>query len=259
MNPIKSIISRRGNYLIKNFEKSRHGKKLKALKDIHKGEKCFIVGNGPSLDTKDLDALQKSGIICFGMNRIFKIFEDTIWRPTYYACEDFYIFNDCIKEIEAVPAKLKFVPINHKVYNNIKVKKALYFFANYVRENDFEYSFSTNIAKQIDSVGTVTFICMTIAAYMGFEEIYLLGIDHYYHIIIDENGDTIVDDDAKDYFCDDYDTDIQDTVVHNMGQNTVFYKKAKKYCDKNGIKIFNATRGGKLEIFPRVNFDDIVK
>ena len=35
------------------------------------------------------------------------------------------------------------------------------------------------------------------------------------------------------------------------------YKKAKEYADKHGIKIYNATRGGALEVFPRVNFDDL--
>lgn len=35
------------------------------------------------------------------------------------------------------------------------------------------------------------------------------------------------------------------------------YQKIKKYADKKGIKIYNATRGGYLEIFERVNFDTL--
>ncbi len=31
----------------------------------------------------------------------------------------------------------------------------------------------------------------------------------------------------------------------------------KKYADKNGVKIFNATRGGMLEVFERVDLDDM--
>ena len=92
---------------------------------------------------------------------------------------------------------------------------------------------------------------------MGFKEIYLLGVDHNYTVTINEEGETIVDKSAKDYFCENYDTDIKDIVVHDMGQNTRAYRKAKHYCDNNGINIYNATRGGKLEVFPRVNFDDI--
>ena len=33
---------------------------------------------------------------------------------------------------------------------------------------------------------------------------------------------------------------------------------ARKYCDEHNVAIYNATRGGKLEVFERVNFDDIV-
>ena len=32
---------------------------------------------------------------------------------------------------------------------------------------------------------------------------------------------------------------------------------AKKYADEHDIKIYNATRGGKLEVFPRVDFDSL--
>lgn len=253
----KSLEARNQNRQSKHFDRTKYGKKIQALKDIHKGERCFIVANGPSLTSADLDLLQKNGEVTFAMNRIYKIFPQTSWRPTYYVCEDINIFHESTKEINEIPAKLKFVPVNHKWYNGIDIESAIYFWANYNRENDFPDSFSPDISKQMDSMGTVTFTCMNIAAYMGFKEIYLLGVDHNYTVTINEEGETIVDKSAKDYFCENYDTDIKDIVVHDMGQNTRAYRKAKHYCDNNGINIYNATRGGKLEVFPRVNFDDI--
>ena len=48
MHPIKSIIARNQTRIYNNFDKSFYGKKLKQFKDIHKGETCFIIGNGPS-------------------------------------------------------------------------------------------------------------------------------------------------------------------------------------------------------------------
>ncbi len=258
MNIIKSIQSRIISKKAENFSKTKEGKKLAALKDIHKGERCFIVANGPSLKAEDLDLLQKNGEVTFAMNRIYKIFPETIWKPTYYVCEDINIFHESLEEINSIPAKLKFIPINHKWFNGIKVNKALYFWANYQRNKDFPDSFSPDISKQMDSMGTVTFTCMNIAAFMGFKEIYLLGVDHNYTVTINESGETVVDPNAKDYFCENYDTDIKDIVVHDMGQNTRAYRKAKKYCDEHDIHIYNATRGGKLEVFPRVSFDDII-
>jgi hypothetical protein len=258
MNIIKSIEARMQTWASKNFEKTKYGKKLIALKDLYKGERCFIVANGPSLTAEDLNLLHKNNEFTFAMNRIYKIFPQTSWRPSFYVCEDINIFNESIDDINAIPAKYKFIPVNHKWYNNVSIDGALYFFANYIREKDFPDSFSTNIAKQMDSLGTVTFTCMNIAAFMGFKTIYLLGVDHNYTVTINEQGETIVDKTAKDYFCDNYDNDIKDIVVHDMGQNTRAYRKAKKFCDEHDISIYNATRGGKLEVFPRVNFDDII-
>ena len=259
MKIIDSLKSKIRRKQAANFEKTKYGKKLASLKDSHKGERCFIVANGPSLTAADLDILSKNNEITFAMNRIYKIFNETSWRPTYYVCEDINIFHESTKEINDIPAKLKFVPVNHKWFNGVNIDNAMYFWANYDRKRDFPNSFSPDISKQMDSMGTVTFTCMNIAAYMGFKEIYLLGVDHNYTVTINEEGETVVDNTAKDYFCENYDSDIKDIVVHDMGQNTRAYRKAKAYCDEHGIQIINATRGGKLEVFPRASFDDLME
>jgi len=101
---------------------------------------------------------------------------------------------------------------------------------------------------------------MQIALYMGFNQIYLLGVDHNYQCIIDENGNIIEDKNAKDYFCEDYDLNIKEQVVHDMGKNTRAYRDVKRYCDDTKCAvIYNSTRGGKLEVFKRVDFDKLFK
>lgn len=257
IHPFKSFQARYQSWIINNFKKTKYSKKLKQLKDTHSGERCFIVANGPSLTSDDLYSLQKNKEYTFGMNRIFKFFNETEWRPDCYVCEDINIFNDCIEEINKIESDIKFIPINHHFYEGINISNAYYFKANYYREKDYPNSFSTDISIQMDSVGTVTFTCINIAAYMGFKEIYLLGVDHNYRITMDEEGNTTINENVKDYFCDDYDNDIKDLVAHNIWNNTRVYKKAKKACDEIGVKIFNATRGGKLEVFPRVDFDSL--
>ncbi|MBQ4379398.1 MAG: hypothetical protein II821_09430 [Treponema sp.] len=32
---------------------------------------------------------------------------------------------------------------------------------------------------------------------------------------------------------------------------------AKRYADEHGVRILNATRGGKIEVFERVDFDSL--
>ena len=90
----------------------------------------------------------------------------------------------------------------------------------------------------------MTYAAIQLAAYMGFAEIYLLGVDFTY--------------------C----GSSQKTYAHFYKEEKLIsvgadkhvllaYKAAKKYADENNILIYNATRGGKLEVFQRVNFDDL--
>ena len=48
-----------------------------------------------------------------------------------------------------------------------------------------------------------------------------------------------------------------DTVIHRPNNMVLAYKSAKKYADSHGIRIYNATRGGKLEVFERIDFDSL--
>lgn len=258
MHPIKSIQVRFQRLSSTHFEFTRHGRKLAAMKDSHTGKRCFIIANGPSLRPEDLDLLHERKEITFGMNRIYKLFDQTKWRPTYYVCEDELIAQSQQAEINAIEAREKFIPIELKWYHDVDIKGARYFHLNYQQENQYPFGFSTDIAHQLDCRGTVTCSCMQLAAYMGFSEIYLLGVDHNYQRTIDINGNVVEDPNAKDYFCEGYDADIKDVVVHDMGNNTRAYMDAKRYCDTTGRTIiYNATRGGKLEVFQRVDFDSL--
>lgn len=242
---------------VENFENSKYGKRIKKYKDKYKGKRCFVLGNGPSLSGEDLTKLAENGEITFATNRVYKIFESTNWRPTFYVCEDVLIIKEKQKEINAIESVDKFIPINLNWYDGVSVDNACYFWMNYNPDRADEFNFSPNMARQLNCAGTVTFTSIQIAAYMGFSEIYLLGVDHNYSKIIDENGNVVEDNNVSDYFCKDYDNDIKDIAVHDIGKNNIAYINAKKYADMNNIKIYNATRGGKLEVFPRVNFDEL--
>ncbi len=94
-----------------------------------------------------------------------------------------------------------------------------------------------------------------IAAYMGFSEIYLIGVDHHFRISQNNQGEIIVDNTVKDYFTDKYNEDKDKLYIPNTEKSTMTYVAMKRACDVRGIKVYNATRGGKLEVFERVDFD----
>ena len=102
---------------------------------------------------------------------------------------------------------------------------------------------------------TVTYdLALQIAAYMGFAEIYLIGIDH-------SNVGAVTD--SRNHFISDYfsseEFNIYKNVTANFRAMNLAYQKAELYSRTHGFRIYNATRGGKLEVFDRVDLDDLFK
>ena len=236
------------------------------LKDIHKGKRCFIIGNGPSLKAEDLDKLK--GEITFAANRIFKIFPRTDWRPTYYICIDYLMYGIDYKEINHIDSKLRFVPLERalaagEIYDEVTYYNRV---VNCVDIKDGkivrgkEFAFSDNIEDVVYGGQTVLFDAIQIAAYMGFSEIYLLGVDCGYKLEVLENGSIVENNIEKNRFDDSYDEGLEGkiAVVGTLYATRLAFEKAKESCEKKGIIIRNATRGGKLEIFQRVSLEDVV-
>lgn len=261
MKPIESLIARRQNYLSENFDKSKYGKKLKSLKATQNGKKCFVIGNGPSLKAEDLSALKENNIDTFAANRIFNVFENTQWRPTYYVCEDEYILGDIQDKINNLDFKYKFIPINFHWYKGININNAYYFYQEFDSSlqqggarPDF---FSDDITKYVPCRGSVITTCVQLAVYMGYSEIYLIGVDHSFSRMTDKNGNLLVDNKVKDHFGNQKNADENTKGIFNIDAATQSFMDMKEFCGKHNVKVFNATRGGKLEVFPRVDFDNL--
>lgn len=243
----------------KNFEKTSYGKKLAAYKDAYKGKRCFLIGNGPSLKADDLTKLHENGDITFAFNRVYNIFDDTPWRPTFYISQDEKMLAGCQDVVNSLELPCKFIPIQLNWYHDININDASYFnIKPQLSENPVEYLFSDDIAKEIYHSGTGMYTAVQMAAYMGFCEIYFIGVDHHFHTSINNKGEIIVDNSVKDYFSDKYNTDKDNLYIPNTEKSTLTYVATKMHCDERNIKVFNATRGGKLEVFPRIDFDTLI-
>lgn len=251
--------ARMQNWESKHFEITKYGRKLNSIKDSHKSEHCFIIGNGPSLMPSDLQELHEIGIPCFGTNRVFKIFDQTDWRPTYYVSEDIIILRGIQKEVNEIPSEMKFIPINLKWYEYVDIKDATYFYMDYGADLSETFGLSINVPHCIRCRATVTTTCIQLAVHMGFSEIYLLGVDHNFAKMIDRNGNVVTNDFIRNHFTDDYDKDIIDQGFQIDGA-TEAYMNIERLSRKLGtFRVFNATRGGKLEAFERVSFDEVIR
>lgn len=239
--------------------------KMKKYRRKYSGKRCFIIGNGPSLKAADLDKLKNE--ITFAANQIYKIFPQTDWRPTFYCVQDEEVLLGMDSEefkstVEAV--QLSFVRMHscHKIrQKRIHISNACYVPIFNDRTKPTSSSFTKDASKYIYDGGTVTYMSMQLAAYMGFSEIYLLGVDHNFPYRIDLNGETAVNDlNLLPHFYSVSD-DKNERVLGNYHEFvTNCYQAAEDYSREDGtFRIYNATRGGVLEVFERVDLDKVVK
>lgn len=245
-------------YMQKHYTGTKDGKKLAALKGAYAGKRCFFVGNGPSLRAEDLTKLHEHGEVTFAFNRVYNIFDQTPWRPTFYISQDEKMLAGCVDVVDQLELENKLVPVQLKWYYDIRIHDAVYFNMNWQqKENPLDFDFSDEIAKEIFCASTGMYTAAQLAAYMGFSEIDLIGVDHHFRTTVNNKGEIVIDDKVKDYFTDKYNEDKDKLYIPNTEKSTLTYVAMKRHCDQRGIRVYNATRGGKLEVFPRVEFDSL--
>lgn len=220
------------------------------FKDVGKGKRCFIVATGPSLRVEDLETLYEHKEICFSMNKIYNIFSQTSWRPDYYMAEDAHMIDEVGDVLENLDVPHKFIgAIPSGFWKRKGAETAIKFYSVIEAISDKMPGFSCNPDVYMYDGKTVSYACLQMAIYMGFKEIYLIGVDFNYETdIYSENNH------FAGYHGGQKDLNLfpfQYTCVANA------YMVAKDYAEKAGLKIYNATRGGKLEIFERVDFDTL--
>lgn len=237
------------------YRYTKEAKKIRMLKFSHKDERCFIIGNGPSLCSADLELIK--GEFAFASNRIFEIFDETGWRPQAYLCMDTYVVKENKNQIKHLDIPNIFFELECRKYVKTRAIYLNNFCPYYVnRYKHTRVRFSDNPSHYIAAGETVTYTAIQLAVYMGFKEIYLLGVDHNYSKKMNSKGQLTVDSSIKDYFGN---LETRNYVVQNYETSTNAYRKAKKYCDRHGIIIKNLTRGGLLEVFGRDQLESIIK
>lgn len=237
-------------------------KSLRSLKGKFKGERCFILGNGPSLNKCNLELLKNE--YSFGVNGIFYKTDEMGYRPTFYVVEDSHVMKDNIDRINNFEVPYKFFPVNYKNY--IKNRKNVNFFnmnEGFYIEHSPNFSvprFSADIEREIFCGQSVTMLNFQIAYYLGFKEIYLIGMDFSYDIpeSATVNGNDITsNDDDTNHFHPDYFGKGKTWHDPHLDRVLNSYKMMKIIYEADSRRIFNATVGGKLEVFDRVNYEKL--
>lgn len=240
-------------------EKSR----LRSLKDKFKGKRCFIVGNGPSLNKLDLTLLKDE--YTFGVNSIFYKTKEMGFKPTFYVVEDDHVLNDNLNAINQFDCEYKFFPsFYRKQTTNNNSTYYLPFDVGFYREEHPSYEkprFSTDVAEVIYAGQTVTYINLQLAFYMGFKEVYLIGMDFNYKIPKSAKiSNTTIEstEDDPNHFHPDYFGKGKKWHDPKLDSVLLNYIKAKQVFELNDRYIFNSTFKGKLELFERIAYEEVI-
>ncbi len=242
----------------KKYQNSEDSQYIKKLKNICNGERCFIIGNGPSLSGEDLNLLTNEKT--FACNRIYQMYQYTKWRPTYYMVIDSSVLQKLNHEKErALEAGTVFFA-NEKAARKYKNQNAhqiiLKDVASIHKMKPLLSSVCEDVSQYFSIAQSVIIDALELAFYMGFKEIYLLGLDHSFPIEIDMNGKKYIDRGVKAHFKEDSDKSLFFSYKEAL---TKEYEICGSYAKQHGIKIINVTRGGKLEVFERDTLENVLQ
>jgi len=221
--------------------RSRH--KLKRLKDRYADEKAVIVCNGPSLLKSDLSLLKNT--FTFGLNKINLLFDKSSFRPSCIVAMNPFVIeqNATFYNHTALPLFVDSAGTRHIFSrNNITFLHTLGL-PKFVRD----------CSMSVFQGFTVTFVALQLAFHMGFREVALIGCDHDYVTKGPSNKPVLSGENDPNHFDPHYFAGGVKWHLPDLLNSELYYTLARNVYKQAGRKVFNATVGGKLEVFERIS------
>ena len=214
-------------------------------------QRCFILGNGPSLSKMDLSPLKDE--ITFGLNRIYLLFDKLVFRPTYYVCVNELVLEQFSNEISTLTMP-KFLNWNRR-----KLFGAENDLISFVKLSlGLQDKFARDFRQPLSSGGTVTYVALQIAYIMGFSEIILVGLDHSFadkgtpNKVETRSGETDVNHFHPNYFPKGSKWQLPD-----LKRSELAYELARQTFEHDNRKIIDATVDGKCLVFEKADFHSL--
>jgi len=225
--------------------------RLAAFHDLHQGERCFILGNGPSLSKMDLSCLK--GEVTFGLNRIYMMFDQVGLEPTYYVCINELVLEQFADEIHSLSMP-KFLNWNRRGLFNLRDESTMFLRARLGLTDDFE----KDPGKAIYTGGTVTYVAIQLAFHMGFRQVVLIGVDHYYRDRGVPNTVAIRQQERdSDHFHPEYFPKGSKWQPPDLLRSEIAYRIARLVFEKDSRQIVDATLAGQCPVFTKVSYSSL--
>jgi len=234
------------------FAVSRDGRvsrdRLHLLRDTFAGKRCFIIGNGPSLNLLDLKLLRNEHT--FALNRGYLAFERMGGPATFLVAVNRNVltqFADDLNEIDS----WKFVDWCGRSVIDADDRTM------FLRSRSLPGFYGEDIAGGVWQGSTVTYVALQIAFYLGFSSVYLIGVDHYFAVTGTPNMAVVSPGEDKNHFSPDYFGSGVTWQFPDLEMSERAYRYAREAFDQAGRRVINATEGGSLEVFPRARYGEL--
>ncbi len=222
--------------------------RLQAYDNRHPGERCFIIGNGPSLKETDLSLLRDE--YTFGMNRIYMLFGELGFPTTYYVSVNSLVIEQCAEEIRALPIP-KF--LSWRSHNLIEPTEDMMF----LHTTYSGAKFARQARGRLWEGATVTYVALQLAYYMGFKTAVLIGVDHNFATKGQPNTTIVSQGDDPNHFHTGYFGKGFRWQLPDLETSERAYNLARRAYEADGRKVLDATVGGKLTVFEKAHYRDL--
>ena len=224
---------------------------LEQYREIHVGERCFIVANGPSLLRTNLDLL--SNEFSFGMNRIYLNFDKSSFRPSYFVTINDLILEQCKTDISALPMP-KFINWNRQALYGLPSSDLMFIKSKFVIRD----SFQGDATHPMVFGATVTFAALQLAYYMGFRKVILIGLDHNYaEKSTPSRVETRISERDESHFHPQYFPKGFKWQPPDLLRSEIEFELARQAYEADGREILDATIGGSCQVFKKVEYGSL--
>ncbi len=224
---------------------------LRSYQGRHRGSRCFILGNGPSLGKMDLTPLKDE--ITFGLNRIYLLFPEIGFSTTYLVSVNTLVIEQCAEELKSLSIP-KFISWRGRRWMGMD-PGTIFTDTDYTLPETFSYDATGRIYEGC----TVTYVALQLAFHMGIEQAILIGVDHYFATKGPPNAVVVSQGEDPDHFDSEYFGKGFRWQLPDLECAERAYALAREAYESHGRQVLDATVGGKLEVFPKVDYEELFK
>ncbi|MBI5841108.1 MAG: DUF115 domain-containing protein [Chloroflexi bacterium] len=229
-------------------------RRLAALKDAHKGKRAFVIANGPSLKQTDLGKLKNE--FTFGVNRIYLMFPELGFSTTYLTVVNDLVIEQTAEDLAALTTP-KFLSWRSRRFfsNNLPITQL----PNFLYTTYESPRFSGDVRGRVWEGATVTNVTLQLAFHMGFKQVILIGADHNYTATGKPNTTVTSQGDDPNHFSPAYFGKGFRWQLPDLETSEIGYTLARDAYKNAGREVLDATIGGKLTIFPKVDYNSLFR